>query len=898
MADCWMRRARAANGPRRATGEASAAPCVAVLFAGASSLACSAAPSSALPDGTLLDAAVLDDGLPGPLPPNEARALRLGAAGPWIDHEMAIAHSGDIVIENEQVRFYVKGSTAGDGYVPFAGWIVDAALAEGDEPAYDGIDGFYPLVNMAPIAADGVVIEHDGAGGARALVTVSGPLRAIHHQLAVQGAVPRPFDAEARVEYSLGPDDRALTIRTRVTNLGAEAQSVDIGDVILFGDDEAEPFTVPGGFDRRARLTEVDALGSAHETRPVSYAVFAAGPLGLVRGSSVRDQLGGDGSLVAYTIASAELAPGATLDTERALAIARDVGGALEPRHRSLGVALRAVTGAVLAGGAAVAGAQVSAFADPERTRWVARAVTGADGRFELALPDGSYQLLATGRTTGAWLDDPAAPRELAEGYTPSEPRAVAVGAEPFEPIALSLGPPARAQIELRDATGALVPGKLTFLAEDARAELCAACGERALHDALGVRQVVWTATGTAELSLESGRYTVTASHGPNAELDVRRGVLLAPGELTTLSLRLDEPIQHAGYVAIDPHVHGVFSQHGEATGAARVITAIAEGLDVLIATDHDIVADYGPALRRLGLDRELLGVSGVEFKTSNGDHCAWPLVPEASAPLGGARRWWLDGRDVAGTYRYYAERGAIVTSIAHGASHFASAGYDPATGAVADASRFSFGFNAMEVHNGAGGGGRSRLVPLWMSLIDLGHRVAPLGASDSHGRGLEVGVARTYVRVGDGPRTAEGVARATAALRTVASTGPFIELTAPDGRGPGDTLTAPGADALELSIRVWAPSWMPVDEVRLWANGAVIERWDATTQPGVGQRPPRPIWFEHRVRVEARGDRWFAVEAAGATDLAPVNPGATPWALTAPIFVDADGDGAVSTPR
>jgi hypothetical protein len=860
-------------------------PGAAVLGA-ASFSACSATP-------TLRDNARQDR-----LPQNEARAVRLGTNGPWLQHEMAIARSGDVLIENELVRFYIKGSTQGDGYVPYPGWVVDAALAADGGPDYDGVDGFYPLVNLAPIAADDLLIENDGAGGERAVVVVSGPLIAVPHVLSVQGAQPRPFEANVHLEYSLGPHERALTLRTTVENASSETQEVDIGDVILFGDDEAEPFTVPGGFDRRSDLTQLDAIGSSHETRPVSYAVYASSPLVLLRGSSVRAQLGGDGSLVGYTVASTTLEPGASFDTERWLAVAPDVAGALEPRFRDLGMSTRRLAGYVGSAGARVGGARVSVFADAELQRWVTQTITDADGRFELALPEGEYHVLATGRTTGAWLHDPDAPRQLAEGYGPSGARAVHVSVEPLDPLELSLEPPARVQLSVRDPSGAPIAAKITFVAEDVRPELCAACGERALHDWFGARQVVWTADGTAELDVESGLYTVTASRGPNAEIDVRRGVSLPAGELTSLSLLIDERIHHPGYVAIDPHVHGVFSQHGEATRAARVVTALAEGLDVHVATDHDTIADYTPALSRLGIDQQLLSISGVEFETSNGDHCAWPLTTAPGEPFGGARRWWLDGRGIPETYRYYAERGAIVTHVAHGTSHFASAGYDIATGNVSDTSRFSFDFNAMEVHNGLREGGRTELVPIWMSLINFGHRVAPLAASDSHGRGIEVGVGRTYVRVGERPLTATTVAQETAALHTVASTGPFIELSTDTGSGPGDLLPLPAAGPVELAITVWAPSWMPIEQVQVWANGVVVERWDATTNPAVHLQAERAVWFEHRLPVHPDADEWYSIEATGGTDLAPVNPGSRPWALTGPLFIDADGDGRFAIRR
>ena len=43
-----------------------------------------------------------------------------------------------------------------------------------------------------------------------------------------------------------------------------------------------------------------------------------------------------------------------------------------------------------------------------------------------------------------------------------------------------------------------------------------------------------------------------------------------------------------------------------------------------------------------------------------------------------------------------------------------------------------------MEVHNGGGDGGRSSLVPIWMSLINFGHRVAPRGREPDVGHVVE----------------------------------------------------------------------------------------------------------------------------------------------------------------
>jgi hypothetical protein len=93
--------------------------------------------------------------------------------------------------------------------------------------------------------------------------------------------------------------------------------------------------------------------------------------------------------------------------------------------------------------------------------------------------------------------------------------------------------------------------------------------------------------------------------------------------------------------------------------------------------------------------------------------------------------------------------------------------------------------------------------------------------------------------------------------------------------------------------VTVWAPSWMPIEAVSLIAGGSSVQRWDASAEPSVHQDPTRAVWFEHRISLRPGADEWYAIEVSGIRDLAPVYPGSRPWALTAPVFVDADGDGA-----
>ena len=128
-----------------------------------------------------------------------------------------------------------------------------------------------------------------------------------------------------------------------------------------------------------------------------------------------------------------------------------------------------------------------------------------------------------------------------------------------------------------------------------------------------------------------------------------------------------------------------------------------------------------------------------------------------------------------------------------------------------------------------------------------------------------------------------------------MASTGPFIELSDAAGRGPGDTTSVAADGSIALTLRVWAPSWMPIDEVRLLAGGRSIEQHEVAAEPAAQPDPARAVWFERSVTLQPTTDAWYAVEASGSTDLEPVYPGSRPWALTAPLFVDVDGDGVVT---
>ncbi len=148
------------------------------------------------------------------------------------------------------------------------------------------------------------------------------------------------------------------------------------------------------------------------------------------------------------------------------------------------------------------------------------------------------------------------------------------------------------------------------------------------------------------ETELEPGRYAVVASHGPEWSI-AEREITVASGQAMPLSLSLVHEVDTAGWISGDFHLHAEASFDSGMVFEERLKRVLIEGVDLAIATDHDIIADYGPSLRNLGAQNRLTTGSGVELSTLElGHFIAFPLSFDQSIiPDHGAPNWTcLDG--------------------------------------------------------------------------------------------------------------------------------------------------------------------------------------------------------------------------------------------------------------
>ncbi|MBX6315058.1 MAG: CehA/McbA family metallohydrolase, partial [Isosphaeraceae bacterium] len=194
-----------------------------------------------------------------------------------------------------------------------------------------------------------------------------------------------------------------------------------------------------------------------------------------------------------------------------------------------------------------------------------------------------------------------------------------------------------------------------------------------------------------------------------------------------------------------------------------------------------------------------------------------------------------------------------------------------------------------------------------WMAVLNHGERITAVGASDSHDVArFIVGQGRTYIACPDGDPAHIDVERACRALRegrALVSLGLLARMTVEDRFSVGDLATKLG-EQVHVAVEVFGPSWTTADRVGLYADGIAIREAGLKPTPGplkarITWTLPRPPHDVHLVAI-ATGPGVTAPYWPIARPYQPTSRAWTPrvLGLTNPIYLDADGDGAWTSPR
>jgi len=444
---------------------------------------------------------------------------------------------------------------------------------------------------------------------------------------------------------------------------------------------------------------------------------------------------------------------------------------------------------------------------------------------------------------------------------------------------------------------------------------------------------------GPVTVDLRPGKYHVYATRGFEYSVAKKEIDLSEPGSEADVKLDIERVIDTTGMMNGDFHVHGAPSPDSAVSYEERVKTFVAEGVDLLIATDHDALMQYAPVIERMNLSDRLMSIVGVESTSTQmvsatpftvGHTNVWPLRYDPMLPrFGMVYDEEMRPRDLFDKFRQIAD-GELVIQINHGRGGYVGGegsyfnalgiefdqplGYDPNVPLTEHPNKLllvsnsngtrDIDFDAMELLNGPWFGSYLQLRADWFSLLNQGYVKTATANSDTHIKANLGGYPRNYILLKDPEAERadkEELCEQIKAQKVFGTMGPIIRLDVDGKKTIGDTVAAENGK-ITLNMKVLAAQWVPLSEIRVFANGEVVASFEAGPQSEI-------VRLDKSVPLPFERDSWLVVEASTALDPEsgePSLPGGlyniiapkfAPLAFTNPIFVDVDGNGRFDPP-
>jgi hypothetical protein len=457
-------------------------------------------------------------------------------------------------------------------------------------------------------------------------------------------------------------------------------------------------------------------------------------------------------------------------------------------------------------------------------------------------------------------------------------------------------------KIKIRDSKGEFVPGKVTFIGLDPTRspyfELENPVETEKSWEPFN--NSLYPQKEGIEVKVPVGSYLVYASRGPEYTLD-QKVVEVLEDEHRELIFTIDKVVKPANLISIDPHMHTQNSD-GDLLIPERIKSVVAEGVDVAVATDHNYIIDYAPALRELGLSEYLAVIRGNEVTTSRVIHFnTYPLKPRPDEEHNGA----INPLAEEASTLFKASRKKdpeCILQVNHPRAgtlgYFNNFHLDQESAAYA-LNTFDTSFDVLEIVNGPYYyDSNQAAIEDWLHLLNRGYFFPLIGSSDSHSADSEEpGYSRTYVyyegEKGENLNLA-ALMKSIKKGRSFASNGPLVEFKMDGKYIPGDAFTSKDGKA-DIQITVQGAPWISVDEIRVIVNGERKIIFPVKTRENL------IIKFTEEISLNLVKDSYIAVEVLGKKSLYPVvqrpswsgklEDAVLPYALTNPVFIDVDGN-------
>jgi hypothetical protein len=853
-----------------------------------------------------------------------ARARRITDESDLITGPQGDSRIGDWLLENCQARFVVQDAPLRDltGIGQYGGNLIDAELRS--RPGMDNFFEMQPMINIETVInADRVEIVNDGSDGNAAVVRSCGPDDTLDYinantrvdDLLGPGSFPSNADdvdqdVEGCTEYILGARDSFLEVTTTIENFDSAPSAHHVGDFIN-GSGELEQWTRESASANPAGLSSLIGEMFANLTFDIfSYHGFGRAegtsygyiPLTFPGGTESSSFSTSGVSAVLHsnaviTVLFLKFPPLFTVDPQGTDSFTRyfNVGDGSAGNAVDLKIALDGsdsgtLRGCVTAGGEPAPGARVAAglMADGTiedlRSHWVTDEQGCYQGKLEAPA---SYGVAAAVK---------GVPYE-GGGPTPTF-HTVVMGVGDDQTLDIALPATGRVQVDVVDESGAPVPARIGVVGSDPSPEIinrgsiagALDIATSLFHDATDdpvPDGLVWVAyagaDGAAAFDLEPGSYDIWVSRGTEySAYSESVSVPAAPAPPVTVSAQIARVLDTEGFVSSDFHVHMIASSDSTIRNENRVLQFAGEGVDNIIATDHDRHTDLNPDIELMGLQGFVHATVGEEITTFDYGHFnAYPLGIDPDRVTGGSTDWAGPAEigkgfpsssppsyallpsqifdEVFATTRVAGgilnDSPELAVQVNHFGSHFgplkidsgdlplrsqlsplerATRRFDPA---AADTD-FFHEFDALEIWNGHHRGHQDEFlvqrVGVWMNLLNQGIKITPIFDTDTHEFfNVRSGGARSWTPASSDEVALiddEEIGAAVKRGKVVGGQGIYLQARLVATNDP-DTVASFALDRetqisvadgeVTLEIEVQAPTWAPYDTIEIYRNAS-----------------------------------------------------------------------------
>ena len=862
--------------------------------------------------------------------PPKARARRITSAGELITGPLGQSRIGDWLLENDTARFVVQDVAQRDLHSvgQFGGNLIDAELV--GRPGRDAFFEIQPALNVETVInAQTVEVVNDGQDGTAAILRTCGPddlndyINASSQLIELGLTLPnflaaaddRDYNVEACTEYRLEAGKPYVAMETTITNddpdpilqyigyyingMGTLEQFIRGNAATGLGEPLITPATEVLGYFGYDTSEGVDyglvPILIPETTSPASSSFSTSGVTFLMHSQALIFILAGD-SPSAYEVpgngSNSFLSYFSVGDGSAANSVAMEA----EVEGTTTGT----LHGCVTIGGAPAPGARVAVgplgSSPPRITTLRAHFVTDAAGCYAGKIAAGTYGVAAS--RDGV----PYQGGGLVPVYNSTT---VPAGGSVTRDIALPAT--GRVHVEVTDENGDPVPARINVVGAitDARfltnpspigssdpspdpmfvltVQSAADTKTAMFYDQTdkllpGFANLAYAgASGIAEFDLEPGSYQIVVSRGDEYSA-FKQSITTVAGTTTNVNAQIARVLDTTGFVSSDYHVHMLNSPDSRVALATRALSFTAEGVDNLVATDHDAITDLTPTIAAIGLAPFLHSTIGEEITTFDYGHFnAYPQGQDPSRVSNGSTDWGgaaPPGQDFPAYGNHpltpaQIEAAALskpqnagletVVQINHIGSHFSplqiDTGVTPPQSFLPDpglyrldpsVSNFFHAFKALELWNGNGNTHQSQFlnqrIGIWMNLLNQGIVSTAISDTDTHTvRNLDTAGARTWTPSStDDPASIldSEIGLAVKSHRAVGGQGIYVQTRLVKGANVadfslgGNTLVTATDGSLDLEIHVQAPTWAPYDRIEIYRNAQTVVTGTTGTTP------------------------------------------------------------------